>query len=223
MAGETLSLTLSDGSGQPEPFLTVPSGIGLYRRRTDLALHVIEGQGLSADIIFRGCSFRVGANNDSFLAALIPGGADSSEFEIAIHWDKNGATLVGGALLDLTIPIRAKTPVVELQALHVIITPKMGGAPVVPVELSADLKGALSILSVTISRIGVRAEFYLDDPGKAIPQGPISAQIDFKAPSGGGLDVDLSEVMNITHHKQGICPSATGNNSWVSHILFASN
>lgn len=195
MADARLQLTFSEDSGSPEPFITLPGGIGLYRRRAEISLGVVENVGLTADIRFQQCSFKLGSNGDSFLAELIPGQQDTKEFDVGIHWDAGGVSFAGGAMLDLTIPITAKTPVVKLKALHILIRPNLGGDPSVPVELSVDLTGSLSVISVSVERIGITAEFFLSNPNRAIPLGPISADIDFKPPSGAGLSLDVAGII----------------------------
>jgi Family of unknown function (DUF6603) len=202
MADPKFSLSFVEDSGTPEPFLTLPGGIGLYRTVAEILLEVTASKGLSADIQFRRCSFTLGSNGDSFLAELIPGQQSTKEFDIGIHWDARGVTFAGGAMLDLTIPISAKTPVIKLKALHIVIRPTVGGKTTVNVELSTDLAGSFGAIGVTLERVGIATDFYLDDPPAQtpfghvrVPVGPITAEIGFKPPSGVGLSIDVAGVI----------------------------
>src|SRR5262249_46744942 len=140
---DDLLLDIIDDEPSGAPLLTLPGGVGLYRKRITIGLKAIGGTGFSADVKFEGCSFRLGAGDDSFLAVLVPGSPDTKEFDLGFHWDENGVTFTGGALLDLTLPIQARTPLVQLKALHLIARPELGADPHVPLELSADLSGTI--------------------------------------------------------------------------------
>ena len=196
---DELRFDLVDNEPSGAPLLTIPGGIGLYRKRTVLRLSVAAGKGLSADIRFEGCSFRLGAGDDSFLAVLVPGSPETQEFDLGFHWDDTGVSFVGGALLDVTLPVQSRTPIVQLKALHLIARPELGGNAHVPVELSVDLAGSLlGIVTAAVERLGIEADFFLSP--QASPDltalGPISAKLKLKAPSGVGLSVDLAGVVN---------------------------
>src|SRR6266498_2495499 len=195
---DKLLLTIHDDAPAGAPLLTIPTGIGLYRKNVVLELGIETSDGLTAEARFEGCFFRLGSNGDSFLDKLIPGAQDTQEFDIGFHWDKNGFSFAGGGMLEITIPIRAKTPFVKLQALHIIVRPQFGANSSVPVELSADLTGSfLGVISTSVERIGIIAEFYLSGakPADAIGLGPVSATAKFKPPTGVGLALDIAGVL----------------------------
>jgi hypothetical protein len=195
---DKLLLTIHDDAPAGAPLLTIPTGIGLYRKNVVLELGIETSDGLTAEARFEGCFFRLGSNGDSFLDKLIPGAQDTQEFDIGFHWDKNGFSFAGSGMLEITIPIRAKTPFVKLQALHIIVRPQFGANSSVPVELSADLTGSfLGVISTSVERIGIIAEFYLSGakPADAIELGPVSATAKFKPPTGVGLALDIAGVL----------------------------
>ena len=200
MAGETLNFTISDSVPGPVPLLTVPGGIGLYRRNVVLELDVTVGKTFSAAIDFQGLSVHLGANGDSFLEMLLPGAPESQPFDAGLRWDgAKGLSFQGGAALEITLPLRATLPFIKLQALHIIATPQLGNAARITLELSVDAVGSLlGIIAVAVERIGITSDFYVsgDIPPDAIPLGPISARVRFKPPTGAGLTLNLAGVVN---------------------------
>lgn len=197
MANEKLKFNLGDGSAEASPFLTIPGGIGLYRKNIALDLEFEVGKGLSAGIGFKDCIVRLGSNGDSFIGELIPGLQDSQPFDLTIHWDgEKGVSFAGGGALEATIPIRAQFPFVKLNALHVIASPRLGADSEVPIELSADIAGSfLGVIDTSVQRIGLMATFPVSE---ANPLGgiPFDTAIDFKPPTGAGLSINVAGILN---------------------------
>lgn len=200
MAGEVVPFTLRDTAPEGAPLLTIPGGIGLYRHDVVLDLTLTEGKGFSAQARFEGCFVKLGANGDAFIAQLIPGAQDSEGFDLGFTWDsQHGVTFNGGAALELTIPLRAKLPLVKFDALHLVIAPRLGATSTIPIELSADATASLlGVIDVTVQRMGVVANLHVAGPPPpgAIPIGPLGATIDFKPPSGAGLSINVAGVLN---------------------------
>jgi hypothetical protein len=195
---DQLILSINDDAPEGAALLTIPGGIGLYRKRITLEVGLDTGGGFTAEARFENCFFRLGSNGDSFLGNLIPGAEDSQDFTIGFHWDAKGFSFTGRGMLEITIPVRAKTPFVKLEALHIIATPQSGDSVSIAVELSADLTGSfLGVISTSIERLGIIANFYLTDPkpADAISLGPLVATAKFKPPTGVGLSVDVAGVV----------------------------
>jgi hypothetical protein len=198
MADATLLLSINDDAPSGAPLLTIPGGIGLYRKRTVLALSVIENHGIGADARFEGCSFRIGSNGDSFIEKLVPGSPSTETFDFGFHWDEKGVTFAGGRMLEITLPVRAQLPFIKINALHIIARPEFGADSHVPVELSTDLTGSLlGIISAAVERIGITADFFLSPANHpdATQLGPLAASVRFKGPSGVGLSLNIAGVL----------------------------
>lgn len=201
MANEVVKFTLGDPApAEGAPLLTIPGGVGLYRRAAALDLTLTEGKGFTAQMRFDGCFVRLGANGDSFLATLIPGAQESEGFALGFAWDSaRGATFAGGAGLAAIIPLRAALPFVKLDALHLAVAPQpAAGAAPVAVELSADVTASLlGVIDATVQRLGVTAAFHVNGarPAGAVPVGPFGAVVDFKPPSGAGLSLNVAGLL----------------------------
>lgn len=201
MAGEVLTFSLGDDDPAGEELLTLPGGIGLYRRKVALALHLKVGEGMSADIRFENCFVRIGAGGDSFLELLIPGLQESAGFDFGFRWDTSrGVSFSGGGALEATIPLRAQLPFVKLNTLHIIAKPEVNGPVVkIPIELSVDAAASLlGVIDATVERMGLIADFYISGPrpDDVIPIGPFAAQLKGKGPSGAGLSVNIAGVLS---------------------------
>ena len=178
--------------------LTIPGGLGLYRKRVALELSANPAKGFAADIRFEGCIFKFGSNGDLFLDQLLPGTQDTESFDIDLHWDARGFSFGGAGALELTLPVRAQLALIKLNALHLIAQPKVGADTSIHLELSADLTGSfLGIISTAVERLGITADVFLASvphPG-TVPLGPIAVKVGFKGPTGVGLAVDIAGVL----------------------------
>ncbi len=192
--------SITDDAPDGKALITVPGGVGLYRRTAALEIAMHVGHGFTAKAQLKGCFVRLGANGDSFLNVLIPGAQDSEGFDVGFAWDSvAGVSFAGGAALEATIPIRARLPFVSLDALHVILTPQIGASTSIGIELSADIGASLlGVIAATVQRIGVQAQLYLDGapPAGAIAVGPLGATFDFKPPTGAGLSLNVAGILN---------------------------
>ena len=199
MADEKLTFTLSDEAPAGAPLLTLPSGIGLYRRKATLDLALNVGHGFGAAVALTGCSVRLGANGDSFLATLLPGDPESEGFDIGFKWDsEKGVSFSGGAALAVTVPLRAKLPLIKLNALHISAQPVAGADVRIPIELSVDASASLlGVIDATVQRIGVVANLFVGNvPPDAVAIGPFGATLAFKPPTGAGLSLNVAGVLN---------------------------
>jgi hypothetical protein len=198
MADEKISLAIADNAPGGEPLLTIPGGIGLFRRKTTATLQAAAGAPLSAEVRFEQCFVKLGAAGDSFLALLLPGTPDTESFDIGLRWDtEHGVSIIGSGSLEITLPIRARLPVVKLQALRLIIRPEPGSNGL-KIELSADVQAdVLGVIQAGVERIGVQSDVFLaaSAPAGAAPAGPLAIQVAFKPPSGGSLSLKLAGVI----------------------------
>jgi len=200
MANEVITFTLGDDAPDGQPLITVPGGIGLYRKHAALEMNLQAGKGFSAKAELQGCYVKLGANGDSFLAVLIPGAQESEGFDLGFTWDSvTGISFSGSGALEVTIPLRAKLPFVKLDALHLVATPQIGANSSLAIELSADASASLlGVIDATVQRIGVIANLYVagTPPADAIAVGPLGATFDFKPPTGAGLSLNVAGVLN---------------------------
>jgi len=199
MADEKLIFTLADDAPDGTPLLTLPGGIGLYRRKATLDLTLNVGHGFTAEAALKGCSVRLGANGDSFLAVLLPGEPESEGFDIGFKWDsEKGVSFSGGAALAVTLPLRAKLPLLKLNALHISAQPVAGADVRIPLELSVDASASLlGVIDASVQRIGVVANLFVGNvPPDAVAIGPFGATLSFKPPTGAGLSMNVAGVLN---------------------------
>jgi hypothetical protein len=200
MAANTLTLRTADAAGAP--LLTLPGGIGLYRKSVDFNIGFEPGKGIVGSVLLRGVSVRIGANGDGFIEQLVPGAQESQSFDLGLLWDsQKGLQFAGSAALEVTLPLSAKLPIISLQALHLGL--KAPGAHDADFALSvgADLKGSLvGLIDVNVERIGLELLGYL--PGNNMPRPPHTAQLGsfvalaprFLPPSGAGLALNLGVI-----------------------------
>jgi hypothetical protein len=152
-----LSFSIVDRTPGGAALLTSPGGVGLYREAIELGFGAEVAKGFTARVMLRGVSVRIGANGDRFLEQLVPGAQDSQAFDLGLAWDsQRGLSFAGGAALEATLPLRAKLPLVSLDALHLgLKAPGDSGADFA-LSLSADLTGSLvGLIEVSVERIGL--------------------------------------------------------------------
>jgi len=203
MADSRILATFREPGGTA-PLLTIPGGIGLYRDSVELSFGAEPGKGFSAHILMRGVSLRVGAHGDGLLEQLVPGAQDSQSFDLGLNWDSaRGLSFAGGAALEVTLPLKAKLPIVALDALHLgLKSPADAGADF-SLTVTADLTGSLAgLVAVSIERIGLEVLGYF--PSNAAPRPETAVSIGgfatvaprFKPPSGAGLSLNLASVIS---------------------------
>jgi hypothetical protein len=201
-SGPTFSIV--DRTPGGAALFTIPGGIGLYREAIELGFSAEVGKGFTAQIMVRGASVRIGANGDGFLEQLVPGAQDSQAFDFGLAWDsQRGLSFAGSAALEVTLPLRAKLPLVSLQALHLGLKAPGDGGSDFALSLSADLTGSLAgLIEVSVERIGLEVLGYYT--GNVAPKPDTAAAVGsfvtlaprFKPPSGAGLSLDLGGVIS---------------------------
>ena len=176
MADNRLLATFPQPGGNA-PLLTTPGGIGLYRDSIELSFGAEPGKGFSAQIQMRGVSLRIGANGDGLLEQLVPGTQDSQAFDLGLDWDSaKGLSFAGGTALEVTLPLKAKLPIVLLQALHLGLKAPADAGADFSLTLSADLTGSLAgLIEVSIERIGLEVLGYFS--GNPAPKPDTAAAI----------------------------------------------
>jgi hypothetical protein len=190
--------------GATTPLITIPGGIGLYRDSIELSFGAEPGKGFSAQILMRGVTLRLGANGDGLLEQLVPGAQDSQSFDLGLNWDSvKGLSFAGGAALEVTLPLKAKLPIVSLDALHLGLKAPADAGADFALTLSADVTGSLAgLIAVSIERMGLEVLGYF--PGNVAPRPDTAASIGglvavaprFKPPSGAGLSLNLAGVIS---------------------------
>lgn len=203
MADNRITTSFRDPGGNA-PLLTIPGGVGLYRDSIELSFGAEPGKGFSAQILMHGVSLRIGANGDGLLEQLVPGAQDSQSFDLGLNWDSTkGLSFAGGAALEVTLPLKAKLPIVSLDALHLGLKAPADAGADFSLTLSADLTGSLAgLIAVSIERMGIEVLGYF--PGNAASKPDTATAVGsfvtvaprFKPPSGAGLSLDLASVIS---------------------------
>ncbi len=200
MADPVASLTLVDEPTTAVSLLTIPGGIGLYRKRVEIGIELPVGQTFSAHLKLADCTVRLGSNGDSFLGAVLPGQTESKPFDVGIRWDgRSGVSFEGGAAFDVTVPLHAAVPFVKLKALHLSVAPQFAGEAHLTVEVSIDADGSLlDIIAVSVERIGIAADVVVSDAPRPdyIKVGPLMTAVKFKPPTGAGMSVNLAGIVD---------------------------
>jgi hypothetical protein len=196
-----LLFAIADDAPQGAPLLTLPGGVGLYRRRAAAQLRLSAGDEVIGTLALERCYVRLGSDGDQLLDVLLGGAGnqDTQDFDLKLAWSsRSGVSIGGGAGLQLTLPVRARLPVVQLRALHVVATPSAGASTTLGIELSADLSASLAgVIDVSVERLGVVADLIVSGqaPPDAVAAGPVRVAVRFKPPTGAGLSVNLAGVI----------------------------
>lgn len=204
---EPLSLvkaTLSDpvASADGAPMLVLPGGIGLYRHDARLTLDLADGRGFTAGVEWQ-CSVRLGGGDDALLGKILGAGAKSEPFRLAVQWDsQHGLVLGGSGALELSLPVASKTPLVQLQAIHLSARPKLGAEVALVIGLTADVSGQVgSVLQASVQGIGVNVTWRTEPAGAdgadGTALGPFGhLSLSAAAPKGAGLAVDVAGIIS---------------------------
>jgi len=196
------SLTFSQTDTASTPLLTLPGGIGLYRKAVDFGLRVTPGQGIVGSVMLRGVSVRIGANGDGFIEQLVPGAQESQTFDLGLEWDsRQGLRFAGGAALEVILPLSAKLPIVTLQALHLGLKAPGESNADFSLSVGADLKGSLAgLIDVSVERMGLQLLGFTTSNVHPRPEhtARLGRFLDlaprFQPPMGAGLALNLGVI-----------------------------
>jgi hypothetical protein len=190
----SLTLTATPAGKEPSTLLAIPGGTRVEYTAVTLTVGIRPGEGAAAqpyvEIGLTGARFILDVSAAGGLVrALLPADAVRADLDLAIGWSAGRAYLRGSADLRASFAVHRSLGPVELQALHVGLTPGSGG---LPIEVSATVGAALGPLEVTIERIGLRAT--LDFPAGGGNLGPARLELGFQPPAGLGVDLDAGLV-----------------------------
>jgi uncharacterized protein DUF6603 len=177
--GSQLTLLTSPGGGLVEvTSVTVGGGVDVARGSLSPAAAVRVAGG-HAVIRTDG--------SDSFVASLVPGGAEA-HFDLGLRWSgTDGFSFEGSAQAGADLPVHLSIGPFRIDYLHV----GLGVSDTaLPLELSVTGSGSLGPLSASVERLGLLATVAFHDGNL----GPVDLGFAFKPPTGVGLSIDAGVV-----------------------------
>ncbi|MGH3241849.1 MAG: DUF6603 domain-containing protein, partial [Spirillospora sp.] len=127
---------------------------------------------------------------DGFIGKLV-GAKLETNFDLRLLWTpSSGLQLEGSQTLELALPLHLKLGPLEITTLHLGVGLPTDGS--LPIEVSADFKGALGPVRASVERVGIVATPRFPDGGGNL--GPIDLALGFKPPKGVGLVIDAGIV-----------------------------
>ncbi|HEX8494997.1 MAG TPA: DUF6603 domain-containing protein [Pyrinomonadaceae bacterium] len=128
---------------------------------------------------------------DGFLSKLLPGDGLEIKFDLVVGFSTTQGLYFGGSGgLELSLPAHIQLGPVEIESAMLAVRVKDGG---IPVELTATIKGDLSVLKAVVENIGMTATFTFPGDGKG-NLGPVNLGLGFRPPNGVGLLVDAGVI-----------------------------
>jgi len=125
---------------------------------------------------------------DSFVSSLIPAGGVEAQFDIGLRWSaKQGFSFEGSASAAIDVPLHVAAGGLRIDSLHIEALPSAAG---LAVETSMTCEAAIGPVGVSLQRFGALAAVAAHDGNL----GPMDVSLDFKPPSGAGLEVDFPTV-----------------------------
>lgn len=131
------------------------------------------------------------ADADGFIGAIMSGFSLEASFDLGFGWTAGGGVyFTGSAGLEVQVPSHISLGPSEITAITLRIGVS-GGA--FPIDLTANVKGALGPIQAVIEGIGTTAtlSFPADHKGNL---GPVQLSFGFKPPKGVGLSLDVGVV-----------------------------
>jgi hypothetical protein len=128
---------------------------------------------------------------DSFLSSLLPSDGLSTQFSLQLGFSTRQGFYFGGSSgLEVSLPVHVSVGFIEIVSSNLAIK---AGSGVIPIEISATIKGELGPLTAIVENMGLRARFTFpsDSSGNL---GPVDLNLGFKPPSGVGLSIDAGVV-----------------------------
>jgi hypothetical protein len=129
--------------------------------------------------------------SDGFLAKLMPEDGINVDFDMVLGFSTTKGFYFGGSGgLEIQLPAHIQLGPVEITSAMIALKPKDGAFPL---ELTATIKGDLSVLKATVENIGMKAIFTFPPDGKG-NLGPVNLALGFRPPNGVGLALDAGIV-----------------------------
>ncbi len=129
--------------------------------------------------------------SDGFLAKLMPEDGINVDFDMVLGFSTTKGFYFGGSGgLEIQLPAHIQLGPVEITSAMIALKPKEGEFPL---ELTATIKGDLSVLKATVENIGMKAIFTFPPDGKG-NLGPVNLALGFRPPNGVGLALDAGIV-----------------------------
>ncbi|TDD39978.1 hypothetical protein E1287_02025 [Actinomadura sp. KC06] len=127
---------------------------------------------------------------DGFIGKLV-GAKFETDFDLRLLWTpSSGLQLEGSETLELALPLHLRLGPLEITTLHLSVGLPADGS--LPIEVSADFKGALGPVKASVERVGIVATPRFPDGGGNL--GPVDLTVGFRPPKGVGLAIDAGIV-----------------------------
>ncbi|MDM0078709.1 hypothetical protein QTH90_30175 [Variovorax sp. J2P1-59] len=193
------ALAAEDG-GRPMVVLGKPGGSRLQVRRFSTGVGVVaklEGGALKAepavDIALEGGKLVIDlSEGDGFITSILQGLKIESDFAMSLRWTPSrGVVFVGGAALELVVPLHLNLGPVEVQQLYVLLG--FGTPAPVSLGVATALKVQIGPFGLAVDKIGfdLPMRFPADRRGNL---GPLDMGFAFRPPTGIGVEVKAGPI-----------------------------
>jgi hypothetical protein len=181
------TFTVANADATPIPLLAVIDGLGLdvgsVAIGAGLDVRAGELSALASFALKKGTFHLDTKHLDSFLASIIPIDVNMA-FELTFGWSSaHGLFIEGNASPHFDIGLNTDVGPFHLNTLHLALTL---GQPDLPLEISFDGSAALGPLQIAVQRLGIAADLKFERGNL----GPVDLQLDFKPPTGLGIQID---------------------------------
>lgn len=131
------------------------------------------------------------SEGDSFLSKILPVIKIESSFDIGLGFSsETGIYFKGSSALETKLPTHFNIGPASLEGLTLALKPRDGRFPI---ELGADIKGALGPVTVVIENMGFTTAFSFP-PDYNGNLGPVQLDMGFKPPNGVGISINAGAV-----------------------------
>jgi hypothetical protein len=180
-------LAISNADKSPIQLLTVADGLSIQVGSVGIGAGVDVSAGqlsaLASAALTKGVLNLSTQHLDSFLASIIPLDV-TLDFDLTIGWSSaHGLFIEGNASPHFDIGLNTDIGPFHLSMLHLALTL---GQPDLPLEISFDGSATLGPLQIAVQRLGIAADLKFERGNL----GPVDLQLDFKPPTGLGIQID---------------------------------
>jgi hypothetical protein len=165
-AGAGVTATLNGGVLRAEPVLSAS----------------VEGGKLLIDL----------SEGDGFIQSILSGVKVESDFALSVAWTPSrGVVFVGGAAIELVVPLHLNLGPVEIQTLYFII--EFGTGAPLSLGVAAAIKAQIGPFGMAVEKLGfnVPMKFPADRRGNL---GPLDLAFAFRPPTGIGVVIDAGPI-----------------------------
>lgn len=192
-------LVAEDG-GQPIVLLGKPKGSRLEAKRiaagggvaATFTGGVLKAEPALSASVEGGKLFIDLSEGDGFIQSILSGVKVESDFTMSLAWTPSrGVVFVGGAAIELIVPLHLNLGPVEIQTLYFII--EFGTGAPLSLGVAAAIKAQIGPFGMAVEKLGfnVPMRFPADRRGNL---GPLDLSFGFRPPTGIGVVVDAGPI-----------------------------